>query len=230
MLNSSSQNKKVAQNAVILVDKPTGMTSFGVVARLRRQLSQQLGRRAKVGHAGTLDPFATGLLIILTGDKCRVAQDFLKLDKSYEATLVLGWTTPTLDPEGRLTLIGRAQPSQKQIASVLRSFLGETKQVPPNFSAIKVAGRRAYDLARQGRELKLPARTITISQLDILGYNYPFLTLNIAVSSGTYIRALARDIGEKLGTGAYCASLRRTRIDKYQIKEAKQLSDLLDEE
>lgn len=229
MPNLSSPNKKVAQNAIILVDKPAGITSFGVVARLRRQLSQQLGRRAKVGHAGTLDPFATGLLIVLTGDKCRVAQDFLKLDKSYETTLVLGWTTPTLDPEGRLSLMSRTQPSQKQVMAVLQSFLGEIKQVPPNFSAIKIAGRRAYDLARQGRELELPARSITISQLDILGYNYPFLTLRVAVSSGTYIRSLARDIGEKLGTGAYCVSLRRTRIGKYQVKAASQLNDFLDE-
>lgn len=225
MLNSSSLNKLVIQNSVILVDKPTGMTSFGVVARLRRQLSQQIGKRAKVGHAGTLDPFASGLLIVLTGDKCRVAQDFLKLDKSYQATLVLGWITPTLDPEGKMNLISRIQPSLRQIAAVLSSFLGETQQIPPDFSALKIGGRRAYALAREGRDLELPARSITISQLDITEYKYPLLKINVSVSSGTYIRSLARDIGQKLGTGAYCSDLRRTRIGKYNLAEANQLAD-----
>lgn len=226
MPNLSSLNKKVVQdNSIILVDKPTGMTSFGVVARLRRLLSEDLGRKAKVGHAGTLDPFASGLLIIMTGDKCRQAQSFLKLDKSYLATLTLGWTTSTQDPEGQMTLVGRDQPSRRQIEAVLDSFLGETQQVPPNFSALKVGGRRAYDLARAGKEFELPARPITISQIKVLEYEYPRLTIDVAVSSGTYIRSLARDIGDKLGTGAYCSALRRTRIGEHDLSLAKKLID-----
>ena len=224
MPSSSSPNKIVAQNAIILVDKPTGMTSFGVVARLRRQLSQRLGKKAKVGHAGTLDPFATGLLIILTGTKCREANQFLRLDKSYQATFVLGWSTPTLDPEGRMSLVSRAQPSRQQVEAALQQFLGETQQVPPDFSAIKVAGRRAYDLARQGKEIDLPARPVVISEIKIIEYDYPRLTINVAVSSGTYIRSLARDIGRQLGVGTYCSELRRTRIGQYQLDQADQLT------
>ncbi len=220
MPSLSSQNKTTQDNDILLVDKPVGLTSFGVVARIRRRLSIDFGRKIKVGHAGTLDPFATGLLIILTGAKCREASQFLKLDKSYQATLVLGKTTPTLDPEGRQSFVGKWQPSYRQVERVLSSFLGETEQVPPDFSALKVAGRRAYDLARQGRALDLPARPIKISQISIVNYEYPLLKISVSVSSGTYIRSLARDIGTKLGTGAYCYELRRTQIGEYSVEKA----------
>ncbi|MGI6612246.1 MAG: tRNA pseudouridine(55) synthase TruB [Candidatus Nanosyncoccaceae bacterium] len=226
MPSSSSLNKLVVQNdAVILVNKPAGMTSFGVVARLRRLLSEDLGKKAKVGHAGTLDPFASGLLIIMTGQKCREAQRLLKLDKSYRATLTLGWITSTQDPEGQMSLVGRNQPSLRQIEAVLGNFLGEIQQVPPNFSALKVGGKKAYDLARAGKEFKLPARSVTVSQIDIIDYDYPRLVIDVAVSSGAYIRSLARDIGEKLGTGAYCSALLRTSVGKFSLVKAKKLAD-----
>lgn len=213
-------------NGVILVDKPTGMTSFGVVARIRRHLSDQTGKRAKVGHAGTLDPFASGLLIILTGQACRQAGQFLKLPKSYRATLVLGQTTPTLDVEGAKRSMARQQPSRVQIEAVLQRFCGDIWQKPPAFSALKVNGRRAYDLARRGEAVDLPARKVTISQLRLVEYDYPRLTIDVSVSSGTYIRSLARDIGQTLGVGAYCSALRRTSVGEYDIKVALSLTDL----
>lgn len=228
MPNLSSPNRSIIQNdSIILVDKPTGMTSFGVVARVRRRLGEELGKKAKVGHAGTLDPFASGLLIIMTGQKCRQAQSFLKLDKKYRTTLALGWATSTLDPEGQMMLVGRNQPSLQQVKAVLNSFLGNIQQIPPQFSALKVGGRRAYDLARAGQEFELPARLVTINQIDLIEYSYPCLTIDVSVSSGTYIRSLARDIGEKLGTGAYCLQLRRLEVGEYQIGDATPLCELM---
>lgn len=208
------------EDSVLLVDKPAGITSFGVVARVRRKLSQQLGKKAKVGHTGTLDPFATGLMIIVTGKECRNAGNYSKLDKEYEATIRLGQTSTTGDPEGELTEVSTAQPTKDQVEAVLKQFVGEITQQPPMFSAIKINGRRAYDLARKGEVVEMPTRQITIFKLELIDYTYPNIRIRTHVSSGTYIRTLAEDVGAALETGAYCSELRRTKVAEYSVADA----------
>ena len=213
-------------DGILLIDKPAGMTSFGVVARVRRVLSEHAGKKVKVGHTGTLDPFATGLMILVTGKKCREAEHYTKLDKWYEAQIVLGQTSSTGDPEGELAAVSDRRPTEAEIGAVLERFTGEIQQVPPVFSAIKIDGQRAYKLARQGKEVNMPSRNVTIYSLELISYEYPHMNIRTHVSSGTYIRTLAQDIGEALGTGAYCRELRRTKIAKYDIADAKTLADL----
>jgi len=213
-------------DSVLLIDKPAGMTSFGVVARVRRILSAELGHKAKVGHAGTLDPFATGLMIILTGKECRNAGDYSKLDKVYEATIRLGQTSTTGDPEGEIIDVSNRQPSRQEIEAVIEQFKGEIIQTPPAYSAIKINGQRAYKLARKGEVVEMPTRQVTIFSLDIIDYTYPELKIRTHVSSGTYIRTLAEDIGAALEVGGYCTELRRTSINKWTIEQARTLSEL----
>jgi len=208
------------EDSVLLVDKPAGITSFGVVARVRRQLSQHLGKKAKVGHTGTLDPFATGLMIIVTGKECRNAMNYSKLDKEYEATFRLGQTSSTGDPEGELTNVSDLQPTKEAIEAALEPFRGEITQRPPIFSAIKINGRRAYDLARKGEAVEIPERQVTVFSLELLDYEYPNVRIRTHVSSGTYIRSLAVDIGTLLGTGAYCSELRRTKVAEFDVADA----------
>ena len=214
------------QDSIILIDKPAGMTSFGVVARIRRLLSEQLGKKAKVGHTGTLDPFATGLMIIVTGKECKNAEKYSKLDKVYEATFLLGRTSSTGDPEGEITKVGDREPTKEEIESLLPRFTGKIQQRPPIFSAIKVNGQRAYKLARKGEEVQMPSRVVTIYSLELLDYAYPEVKIRTHVSSGTYIRTLGEDIGKSLGTGAYCTRLRRTSIAEHHVADALQLKDL----
>lgn len=213
-------------DGIILIDKPAGMTSFGVVARVRRVLSEQAGKKVKVGHTGTLDPFATGLMILVTGKECKNAGHYTKLDKVYEATFVLGQTSRTGDPEGELTEVSDKQPSRQELEETLVKFTGEISQRPPIFSAIKINGQRAYKLARSGEEVEIPTRQVNIYSLELLEYNYPEVKIRTHVSSGTYIRSLGVDIGEMLGTGAWCKELRRLSISDWNVAEAKQLSDL----
>jgi tRNA pseudouridine55 synthase len=212
-------------DGLLLIDKPAGMTSFGVVSRVRRQLSQQTGRRIKVGHTGTLDPFATGLMIIVVGSYCKRAGEFSKLDKTYEATLRLGQTSTTGDPEGELSHISNIQPSRAELEIVLTRFCGTIQQTPPAYSAIKVDGQRAYALARAGKTVELDSRTVTISRLELLEYAYPEARIVCDVSSGTYVRSLVEDIGRMLGTGAYTTALRRLRVGGYALKEAQRLDE-----
>ena len=210
---------------ILLIDKPAGMTSFGVVARIRRVLSAQVGKKVKVGHTGTLDPFATGLMIILTGKKCREAEHYSKLDKWYEAEIILGKISSTGDPEGEIENVSEKQPDSRQVDQVASGFVGEITQTPPAFSAIKIGGRRAYELARQGHKVDVPPRQVYIYSLEVIDYDYPKLTIRTHVSSGTYIRTLAEDIGKALGVGAYCASLRRTKVADFDISQARKLID-----
>lgn len=213
---------------ILLVDKPVGWTSFDVVAKLRGKIRagyaakglKATKRQLKVGHAGTLDPFATGLLVILLGDACSRSNEFLKLDKTYEATFRLGQTSSTGDPEGELTPVSSIQPTPEAILEVLAGFQGKIEQIPPAYSAIKVGGERAYKLARKGKEVEIPSREVTIYALELVEYAYPELTVRTHVSSGTYIRSLAEDIGNKLGVGAYCSQLRRTEIGSMSIHDA----------
>lgn len=211
-------------DGTILIDKPAGMTSFGVVARIRRVLSQRAGRKVKVGHTGTLDPFATGLMILVVGKECKNAGSYSKLDKVYQATIRLGQTSTTGDPEGELRDISSDQPDREQIETALAAFRGEIRQRPPIFSAIKIDGQRAYKLARDGKAVEIPERTVHVYQLEVVSYDYPNLMIQAHVSSGTYIRSLAVDIGEHLGTGAYCSQLRRTAVADWSVEQAAALS------
>lgn len=221
---------------IILVDKPAGWTSFDVVAKVRGRIKhgyvsqgiKPTKRQIRVGHAGTLDPFATGLLVLLLGDATKKANDFLKLDKVYEAEITLGSTSTTGDPEGELTAVNATVPSAEDIEATLQRFVGEIRQRPPIFSAIKVNGQRAYRLARDGKEVEIPERTVTIHSLELLEYTYPTLKIRTHVGSGTYIRSLAVDIGEVLSTGAYCSALRRTKIADWDIADAKTVAELTD--
>lgn len=203
------------------------MTSFGVVARVRRKLTQQAGKKVKVGHCGTLDPFATGLLIIVTGTECRNAGTYSKLDKVYEATLELGKTSTTGDPEGDLTPVSDEIPTEASTRAALVSLTGEIEQIPPIFSAIKVNGERAYKAARAGREIVMQPRPVTIHSLELIEYTYPFVKIRTHVSSGTYIRTLGEDIGKILGTGAYLTQLRRTKIADLSIDAAVPLENYM---
>lgn len=212
-------------DGIILIDKPAEMTSFGVVARVRRVLTQAAQKKVKVGHTGTLDPFATGLMILVIGKECKNAEMYSKLDKVYEATFYLGQTSTTGDPEGELTDVSNIQPTTEQIQAALKQFTGPIMQRPPIFSAIKIAGKRAYKLARDGQEVEIPERPVTIHSLELIDYTYPNLKIRTHVSSGTYIRSLCVDIGEVLGTGAYCTALRRLSISKWSIDDAQTLSD-----
>ena len=212
-------------DGIILIDKPAEMTSFGVVARVRRVLTQQQQKKVKVGHTGTLDPFATGLMILVIGKECKNAGHYTKLDKVYEATIRLGQSSSTGDPEGEITDVSDAQPSREDVERAMGAFTGDIKQRPPIFSAIKINGQRAYKLARDGKEVEIPERTVTVHSLELVGYEYPNIKIRTHVSSGTYIRSLAADIGASLGTGAYCTELRRTTINKWKIEDAQTLAD-----
>ena len=219
------------EDGIVLIDKPAGWTSFDVVAKIRGKIRadyreqgiKPTKRQQKVGHADTLDPFATGLLVILLGDATKKATEFLKLDKVYEAEIILGQESTTGDPEGELTLVNDVKPTTKEIQAVLSTFTGDIRQRPPIFSAIKINGQRAYKLARDGKEVEIPERTVTIHSLELLDYAYPSLKIRTHVGSGTYIRSLAVDIGKALGTGAYCHALRRTQIADWSIADAQQL-------
>lgn len=204
------------KEGIYLINKPRGRSSFSIVAQVRR-----LSGIKKVGHAGTLDPEAEGLLIVLVGKEfTKKSDEFLKLPKTYEFTLKLGQTSTTGDEEGEKTVVSYTKPTKSAINGVLRVFKGEINQTPPKYSAIKIDGQRAYKLAREGKSVSINARKITITRLEILSYKYPMLSLVADVSSGTYIRSLAEDIGSMLGIGAYCTDIKRIQIGKYSLSNA----------
>lgn len=250
---------KLTGKDILLVDKPAGMSSFGVVARVRRIYTEQRReqtpelKRAKVGHAGTLDPFATGLLICLLGKATKRAGEFLKLDKRYTATICLGAVSSTGDIEGeiseyefsghraaippsRVSALSFSPVAKKipenyipdisQVKQVLEQFTGEIVQRVPAYSAVKIDGRRAYDLARKGIEVEMPERKVQIYELKLVKYEWPELKIDCKVSSGTYIRALGEDIGKALGVGGYLTALRRTEIGKYKVDNAVTLEEV----
>ncbi len=213
-------------DGLLLVDKPKDWTSFDVVAKVRGTLKKSGISKPKVGHTGTLDPQATGLLVLTLGSYCKRAGEFSKLDKVYEVELTLGKTSTTDDSEGEITKISDNKPSSSEVEEAINAFLGEIQQTPPAFSAIKVDGKRAYKLAREGKEVKLEPRTVTIHKITDINYSYPKVTFATEVSSGTYIRSLARDIGEKLGIGAYMSDLRRTKVGDFDLSRAISTTDL----
>jgi tRNA pseudouridine55 synthase len=213
-------------DGIILIDKPAGISSFGVVAKVRKAISISVGKKVKVGHAGTLDPFATGLLILMVDKATKQAGDFLKLDKSYEATVYLGKESTTADPEGEINKVSDKVPKIDAVNQTLSKLTGEIKQTPPIFSAIKIGGRRAYDLARKGQVVEMKPRNVIIHGYKDVIYEYPNLKFSVGVGSGTYIRSLAVDIGKLLGTGAYLKDLRRTSIKNYNVSEAHTLDSI----
>lgn len=212
-------------NGLLLIDKPPGWTSFDVVAKVRGLLKQSGIAKPKVGHTGTLDPLATGLLVLVVGDYCKRAAEFSKLDKTYEVTMRLGQNSSTGDEEGQKTSVSDIRPDQEAVLATMRQFMGEIEQRPPAYSAVKINGQRAYKLARTGREVKLEPRRVNIYRLDLTGYDYPDVQCTAAVSSGTYIRSLVEDIGKSLGTGAYTAALRRTEVGSFRIEDALNLEN-----
>lgn len=217
---------------VITVDKPLGWTSFDVVKRLRSALTRRLGvKKLKVGHAGTLDPLATGLMIVTTGRATKQIDTLQAGVKEYTATLALGATTPSFDLE---TEIDATYPTghitRPLIDSVLQRFRGPIEQIPPAFSACKVDGRRAYDLARKGRDVELKPKLLVIDEIEVAAFDPEAmtLTLRIVCSKGTYIRALARDIGAALGSGAHLTALRRTRVGAASLDSALSIDSAVD--
>ena len=207
----------------LLVDKPAGWTSFDVVNKLRRASGVK-----KVGHAGTLDPFATGLLILLFGDYTKKQDSFMKMDKVYSVGAVLGQVSSTGDPEGDIIEQSTDRPSLPEVEAAIQTFLGQIQQVPPAHSAIKINGQRAYDLARKGKEVIIEPRAVTINAITNISYEYPELRFTTDVSSGTYIRSLVSDIGKKLGVGAYTSQLSRDSIGEYVLTDAISMDDVPD--
>jgi len=219
----------VREGEVFFVDKPLHWTSFNVVDRLRWKIKKTAKiKKIKVGHAGTLDPEATGVMIICTGKATKQIDNYQAQTKEYIAELKLGETTPSFDLELPVDAIYPTEHiSRELIDSVLLSFVGEIDQVPPIFSAVKVDGKRAYQYARNGEEVELKSKKLVIDELEILNFSMPLLTLRIVCSKGTYIRALARDIGYALGSGAHLTALQRTRIGEVKIEDCWKLDDLL---
>lgn len=218
-------------NGYLLIDKPKEWTSFDVVNKIRHiiqdsRLNTSNKKRFPVGHTGTLDPLATGLLVILLGNYTKRAMELTKLDKTYEVTMKLGETSTTGDEEGEKKTVSSVQPTLEEIQTALKSFEGEIEQTPPAFSAIKVNGKKAYELARKGKEVKLEPRLVKIYSRELTDYNYPFVRFTAKVSSGTYIRSLVQDLGEKLSTGAYMSDLHRTKVGNFDLKNAISMENI----
>lgn len=222
-------------SGIILVDKPIGWSSFDVVAKirgiLRTEVLEKTGekRKIKVGHTGTLDPQATGLMIVVVGDYCKRAQEFSKLDKTYQVQMKLGESSTTGDSEGEKTPGPEVEITEGKLKDVLDSFLGESMQTPPIYSAIKINGQRAYKLARAGKEVKLEPRPIKIYDIKLDKFNPPLIDFIVSVSSGTYIRSLVEDIAKKLGTVGYMTRLERTVVGKYSLQKAIKVEQISSE-
>jgi tRNA pseudouridine55 synthase len=215
---------------LLLIDKPKGWTSFDVVNRVRRIVAQSEGvkpKSVKVGHTGTLDPLATGLLVLLVGKNyTRRATELSGLDKVYDVTMCLGKISSTGDEEGQKQVGGQRIPSLDEINKTLKQLSGHIMQTPPAFSAIKVAGQRAYQLARAGKTVELEARPVVIHSNTLESYQYPLIKFTSQVSSGTYIRSLVEDIGQQLGVGAYMSDLCRLSVGWFSLQQALSVQNL----
>jgi tRNA pseudouridine55 synthase len=210
------------EGRVLLIDKPLEWTSFDVVNKLRKKLKIK-----KIGHAGTLDPLATGLLIICVGKMTKRIDDYMGLEKEYTGKIVLGQTTPSHDLE---TEVSEAQDvssiTHEHIQRAVESLTGKISQIPPIHSAIKVGGKRAYEFARKGKELELKPRDVDVREFEITEIRLPEVSFRISCSKGTYIRSIARDFGEALGVGAYLSQLCRTRIGNFRLADAQKIEDV----
>lgn len=209
------------EGEILAFDKPYGWTSFQVVGRIRWWLKRRCGiTKIKVGHAGTLDPLATGVLIVCTGKATKRIEELQMHTKEYVATIKLGATTPSFDMEKEEDMQYPTDHLSKELVEEkLQDFKGEIEQVPPMFSAVKINGKRAYKLARKGEEVTIEAKKVTIDEIELLSYTpNSEMVIRVVCSKGTYIRSLARDLGETLNTGAYLTGLRRTRIGEYKVE------------
>jgi tRNA pseudouridine55 synthase len=213
-------------DGILLVDKPVGWTSHDVVAKVRNILKSQAGQRVKVGHTGTLDPVASGLMVLVVGKYTKRAGEFSRLNKAYEAQLTLGANSSTGDREGEIAQVSPTKPTKTALQAVLSQFEGKIQQTPPIYSAVKIDGQRAYKMARKGQTPKMESREVTIYSLILTNYTYPTVEFTVSVSSGTYIRSLAVDIGEKLGTGAYLSNLRRIKVGQHEIEESNKIDKI----
>jgi len=217
------------EGEVLYVAKPINWTSFNLVNKLRWKLQRTLNvKKLKVGHAGTLDPLATGVMILCTGKSTKLIESFQYQTKEYIASLELGVTTPSFDLE--LPVDGTYPTehiTREMVDEIIPRFLGEIHQVPPAYSAVKVDGKRAYDYARNGQEIELKSKLLVIDDIEVLDFTMPVLKIRVVCSKGTYIRALARDIGLALGSGAHLIALERTRIGEVRLEDCWQIDDLV---
>ncbi|MCG8696834.1 MAG: tRNA pseudouridine(55) synthase TruB, partial [Bacteroidales bacterium] len=222
MTDLSINREDLLNGSVFLFDKPYKWTSFQLVNKVRYMLCKKFGiKKLKVGHAGTLDPLATGLIILCTGKATKTIESIMGIDKEYIAEFTLGQTTPSFDAETEVDGTFPTEHINKEmVVNTLADFKGSIMQEPPLFSAKNINGVRAYHLARSGSDQKLPAVEVTIHELEILDFELPKLVLKINCSKGTYIRSLARDVGKALNSGAYMTGLKRTGIGDYQVKDA----------
>lgn len=213
----------ITEGEIIYLNKPYGMSSFGALARVRTLVSKRMGgRKVKIGHAGTLDPLATGVLILCTGRKTKEIETLQYHTKEYTATLQLGATTPSFDREHTVDFTyPTSHITRELIEGVLPGFIGEIQQVPPEYSACKVGGKRAYKLKRKGQDVELKAKTLLIDEIELTSFDRERMQMSIRVvcGKGTYIRALARDIGLALGSGAFLTALCRTRLGDVRVED-----------
>lgn len=208
-------------HGIFAVNKPKGITSHDVIYKLRRKTGEK-----RIGHAGTLDPLASGVLVVAVGREFTKQLDkIVKSEKEYIAEIYLGETSTTDDMEGEKVKISDIKPSVEEIEKEVKPFIGKIMQTPPQYSAIKVKGQTAYKAARRGKEIKLEPREVEIKEIEILNYSYPVLKLRIVCGKGVYIRSFARDLGEKLQTGAHLKNLIRTRVGEFKIENAVKLED-----
>jgi len=213
---------------ILLVNKPYEWTSFDVVKKIRNTLQKKLNKKIKVGHAGTLDPLATGLLLICVGKATKNIELFTNLDKEYTGTMFIGATTPSYDLETNVTQTFPIENiTPELIKEAAKKFLGETQQTPPVFSAVKIGGKPVYKKARKGHPVEMHPRTIRIDLFEITGIRLPLVKFRVRCSKGTYIRSLAHDFGKALGSGAYLYELCRTRIGNFSLNDAMELDEVI---
>jgi tRNA pseudouridine55 synthase len=206
---------------LIAINKPKGPSSFQIVARVRKITGVK-----KVGHAGTLDPLASGVLVVAIGrEATKKIAETVEKEKEYVADIKLGQTSATDDAEGQLTAISDYRPDLEEVKSAISGFVGEINQIPPQFSAIKIGGQRAYKVARAGETVELKARPVIIKEIELLNYDYPDVKIRVVTGPGVYIRSLARDIGQKLKTGAYMSDLLRTRVGEFDLSKSLTLEE-----
>lgn len=218
------------EGEILYFNKPLTWTSFGLVAKVRYLLSKKQGvKKLKVGHAGTLDPLASGVMIICTGKATKRIEEFQYQTKEYIATLRLGATTPSFDLEKEIDATYPTEHiTRESVEGVLKNFIGCIQQVPPVFSACKIDGERAYDLARKGKEVELKPKTLVIDEIELLDYHLPEIKIRVVCSKGTYIRALARDIGQALKSGAHLTGLVRTRVGEITLDRCLEIDNFQD--
>lgn len=211
-------------NGILLIDKPAGMTSHSVISRLRRKTGIK-----KMGHVGTLDPSATGLLVVCIGHATKISSFLTISDKMYRTDVCLGKTTTTYDTEGEIVSEKNAEHITKQnILDLLSSFEGEQEQIPPMFSAVKIAGKKLYQYARANQEVDVPSRKVNVESFRLISFSNPLVTLEIACSKGTYVRSLVHDLGQKLGVGASVITIRRLKSGAFTLEHAAKLEDVLE--